>query len=559
MTIRRVGLGAVFAFVVTAFAGSAEAQLRDITQIAPTVPGGAINKSFLQQIGAGRGDQFTPNTSIFIIRRDPFRAIRRGRQIFQRKFQVAQGFGPTTNDGVGNPSFVGGDPSITAGLADSCAACHGRPRGSAGFGGDVVTRPDSRDAPHLFGLGLQEQLADEMTTALRAIRAEAQNQAVANEMAVTMPLVAKGVNFGTITANPNLTFNTSGVVGVDPDLRVRPFFAHGGTISIREFLVGAFNAEMGLEGFDQDLITAANGADVTTPSGMVLSGSIDDIEIAPVGGATEDGDLDEAVDEIPESIADFEEFYLLHYFKAATQVTPTNSAAVTMGRATFTAIGCTSCHRATLTINNDRRIADLETNFSDFNPMMPATSGNPFNRMFANAATFFVEVTDVPGTIPDGGIGADGGMGMPGLPTLKNRVAHSFVVRNFFADFKRHDLGLNFHERNYEGTLTALFITEPLWGVGTTAPYGHDGRSDTLEDVILRHGGEGSMARDAFAALSPTAKSFVIDFLQSLVLFPPDDTASVLQPINPAAPNFPQNGHGAIALTPLFNNTADLE
>jgi hypothetical protein len=34
--------------------------------------------------------------------------------------------------------------------SDSCAACHGRPRGAAGFGGDVVTRPDSRDAPHLL-------------------------------------------------------------------------------------------------------------------------------------------------------------------------------------------------------------------------------------------------------------------------------------------------------------------------------------------------------------------------------------------------------------------------
>jgi hypothetical protein len=36
------------------------------------------------------------------------------------------------------------------------------------------------------------------------------------------------------------------VHGVDPDLRVRPFFLHGETISIREFVVGALNAEMGL-------------------------------------------------------------------------------------------------------------------------------------------------------------------------------------------------------------------------------------------------------------------------------------------------------------------------
>ena len=55
-------------------------------------------------------------------------------------------------DGIGDINTVNG---IGAGLSDSCASCHGRPRGSAGGGGDVVTRPDSRDAPHLFGLGLE--------------------------------------------------------------------------------------------------------------------------------------------------------------------------------------------------------------------------------------------------------------------------------------------------------------------------------------------------------------------------------------------------------------------
>jgi hypothetical protein len=75
--------------------------------------------------------------------------------------------GPITGDGAGDIEL---DDRIGAGLSDSCAGCHGRPRGSAGHGGDVATRPDSRDAPHLFGLGLVEMLADEMTTELRAIR-----------------------------------------------------------------------------------------------------------------------------------------------------------------------------------------------------------------------------------------------------------------------------------------------------------------------------------------------------------------------------------------------------
>jgi hypothetical protein len=50
--------------------------------------------------------------------------------------------------------------------------------------------------------------------------------------------------------------DTSNVQGVDPDLRVRPFFAQGKTMSIREFVVGALHKEMGLEVNDPDLANA---------------------------------------------------------------------------------------------------------------------------------------------------------------------------------------------------------------------------------------------------------------------------------------------------------------
>jgi len=81
---------------------------------------------------------------------------------------------------------------IGAGLSDSCAGCHARPRGSAGFGGDVVTRPDSRDAPHLFGLGLKEMLADEITADLRAIRERAISEAKSNDHPVTLAVKQQG-------------------------------------------------------------------------------------------------------------------------------------------------------------------------------------------------------------------------------------------------------------------------------------------------------------------------------------------------------------------------------
>ena len=512
----------------------ANAQLID-RNLAPNVLNEGIAKTFQQEAGTGRGSITTADSSLFIIARDPARAVRRGRQIFQRKFSVSQGFGPRTGDGVGD---INTDLSIGAGLVDSCAGCHGRPRGSAGFGGDVVTRPDSRDAPHLFGLGLKEMLADEMTTELRNIRtaalasARAQNRNITS--ALTVSAAKGGVNYGSITARPNGTVDTTAVVGVNPDLRIRPFFLQGGTISMREFLVGAFNAEMGLESPDSDLLTAHNGGNITTPAGMILNGALDAVEGPPAVSLTDDPDGDGKVNEIPQSIVDFMEIYLLNYFKPGNNFDNLSGEAID-GRNQLTNLGCTTCHIANLTINKDRRVADLETVFD-------ATRGNPFNRLFATATPLFTQVTD-----------------MAGLPTLKRPAQASFVVRNIFTDFKRHNLGANFRERNYDGTFQDTFLTTPLWGVGTSSPYGHDGRSPSLTDVILRHGGEAQASRDRFVAAGLGTQRNILLFLATLILFPPDDTASSLQPAAPATTNYPQAGHGSIRLGALFNNPNDPE
>jgi hypothetical protein len=523
--------------------GVVRAQMRDtVDKISGNTVNEGIHKNLSTEIGAGRGDVNTATSSIYIIKRDPFRAIRRGRQLFQRKFLPSQGQGGRDRSGnIATAAIIG------AGIVDSCAGCHGRPRGSAGHGGDVFTRPDSRDAPHLFGLGLQEMLGDEITADLRAIRASAIASANSTGQAQTVTLTSKGISYGTITANPGGTVVTTGVQGVNPDLRVRPFFAQGGTISIREFLVGAFNAEMGLQSDDVDLLNAAvNHQRVTTPSGMVLDGTLDAIEAPPVitNQTGTDPDGDGIGGEMPTALVDYEEFYLLNYFKPATSIAPDRSTNINTGRGLFTSIGCASCHIPSLTINKDRRSADVDTEFSDFTPGSPTTSGNPFNRLFANVT---------PLVTPASGIGVES--------VVKSPALASFTVNNFFADLKRHDLGPNFWERNFDGTIQLQFMTEPLWGVATTAPYGHDGRSGTLEEVILRHGGEAQSARDNFNNQSRANKDLILTFLASLVLFPPDDTPSSLGggQINPAATNFPQNGHGAIRLTAVFNNPSDVE
>jgi Di-haem oxidoreductase, putative peroxidase len=506
----------VVCVIFLSIGGGVLAQLIDRTTALSTSNDG-IALSLTEQVGAGRGDWFTEDSSVFIVNRDPFRAIRRGRQLFQRKFTVGVGQGPAFGDGSGD---IDKDRIIGAGLADSCAACHGRPRGSAGFGGDVVTRPDSRDAPHLFGLGLKEMLADEMTSELRWIRAQAIARAMALGRSVEVPLVAKGIRFGRIVGRPDGTSDSSGVEGVDPDLRVRPFFAHGGTISLREFVVGALNAEMGLQVADPDLAAASAGQRVVTPAGMVLDGTSDNIEGPPIGPG-----------EIDPSIVDFLEFYLLNYFKAGRGEIAQDAS---QGQQLMERTGCTRCHVPDLAIVRDRRVADVETVFDP--------QRGRFNRLFATAKTLFASISDV-----------------PLLPALKRPLFGSFAVRNIYTDFKRHDLGPAFHEREYDGTIRRQFLTTALWGVGSTSPYGHDGRSTSLMEVILRHGGEAQSARDEFAALSRNGQQDVIAFLNSLVLFPPDDTASNLDPGDPSTPGFPQYDHGSIRLTVLFNNPAKIE
>lgn len=520
---------AAFLFFAVLGASAAEAQQNDQSQF-PNPEGAGIKKTFAEQVGAGRGDAFTPGSSLYIIQRDPFRAIRRGRQIFQRKFTVGQGFGPRVGDGSSDPAapFT---PAPTAGLADSCAACHGRPVGSAGVGGDVFTRPDSRDAPHLFGLGLVEMLADEITSDLRAQRDMALNRAIAQGRTVVQPLRSKGIDYGRLRAFSDGTLDLSGLSGVDPDLRVKPFFHQGSQFSIRAFVVGAFQDEMGLQAIDPDLSTAAAGGRVVTPAGLVLDGALDPIHPPPCVDGLQDPDRDGKVNEIPTSIVDHMEFYLLNYFKPGVyeQTNP-----VKKGRKLFDKIGCATCHIPDLVIDRDRRVADVETVFDKPRGIM--------NELFATAQPLFTATVDD-----------------PAHPSLKRPAGGSFVVRNIFADFKRHDLGPAFHERNFDGSITTMFMTEPLWGLGTTAPYGHDGKSINVKAVILRHGGEAEESRRSFERLSDEQEADLLVFLNSLVLFPPDHTASNLDPGNPSAAGYPTRGQGSIRLGALFNDPTDAE
>lgn len=489
-------------------------------------PNGCIAKTLPDQIGAGQGDAFTFGSSTYLIKRDPARSIRRGRQLFQRKFSEVEGLGPRVNeDSFGD---IVENRAFGAGLTDSCAACHGRPKGSAGFGGDVATRPDSRDAPHLFGLGIVEQLADEMTQELRADRDAALVRVQGTGGNERIRLRAKGIRFGHLTVNGDGSIDTTEVEGVDGDLRVRPFFHHGQTVSIREFIVGAFKDEMGLQAWDPVLCSVTdpdNPQAMTSASGFEYNPALDNYERPPVCDEQDDTDGDGVIAEIDPALVDHMEFYLLNYFKPGTY---RQDGEARRGKRILGAIGCTGCHKADLRINSDRRVADVETVYDPVNGI--------FNDLFATASTRFDVVED--------------GEAYPLLVPQQQ----AFVVQGVYSDFKRHDLGPAFYEREYDGSLVTEFVTEPLWGVGSTAPYGHDGRSINLDAVIRRHGGEAADSTRRYTRLGGSDRQRVLAFLESLVLFPPDDTASNL---NPGVPQDSENiqdpsVHGSINLGELF-------
>lgn len=524
---RLARLGGMLLCLIPIFA---KAQLVDDTLVTPWVAGSGISKSLTDEVGGGRGDASTEWSSGYVIARDPARAIRRGRQLFQRKFTMEQGQGPRVN--IDSSGDIMANPALGAGLSDSCASCHGRPRGSAGFGGDVATRPDSRNAPHLFGIGLREMIADEMTTDLRVQRTRASQQAVATNQPVTYPLSSKRISFGSITALPDGTFDTSHVDGVNPDLRVRPFFADGREYSLRAFAVGAFNDEMGLQSPDPVLCTASDPVDpqrTVSPTGMVFDPTLDTIKRPPTCDPADDADHDGVADELDPALLDYTEIYLLNYFRPAIGKTTERT---TEGLGLMRGIGCTGCHVQNFDIAHDRRVADADTRYD--------ADRGIFNRLYTTVTPLFDTVRD-----------ADA------YPKLTPHGGH-FTANNLFTDFKRHDLGAAFHERNYDGTIHTEFMTAPLWGIGTKAPYGHDGRSVTIDDVILRHGGEAEASKASYVTLGDDNQHKILEFLGTLLLFPPDDTASNLNPGNPGTddPQTPSQ-HGSIALSALFQITAE--
>lgn len=153
-------------------------------------------------------------------------------------------------------------------------------------------------------------------------------------------------------------------------------------------------------------------------------------------------------------------------FMRATKAPPRGriDASVQAGEALFNAIGCATCHVASITT---------------------APAGTPIN-----AGRFVVP------------------------PALGDKIIHPY------SDFLLHDIGTGdgipiLPTPEYASTASQI-RTAPLWALRTRNRLMHDGLSFTRQEAIRRHAGQAASVSAAFSALSAAQQALVMAFLDSL-------------------------------------------
>ena len=407
----------------------------------------------------------------------------------------------TVLDGVGRPQATQAiDPTRrkhpreqvffrTAGPdAGSCAACHNQP--VIGGAGDFVANvfasegfesadfdsldpqfSSERGTNHLFGAGLVELLAREMSLELQSVRNRVLSEARATGSAVRLPLEAKGVDFGHISAEPDGSVNLDELDGVDTDLVIRPFSQKGVMTSLRQFTINALNHHHGMQA-DERFGARWTGTDDFDGDGKSREISAADISAMVAWQAT---------------------------LPVPVQVIPTAAGwaeAADRGEASFTDFGCTVCHRPALPLES--------LSFADPGPFDLAGTFN--ERQVGAKAVYDIALMDWASSLP--------------------RDEQGRILVPLFGDLKRHAMTDNQIDALGNELLSQRFVdrnifqTAELWGVGSTQPYGHRNDFSTLDEIILAHGGNGRKARDAYAAASDAEKSALIAFLKTLVIVP---------------------------------------
>lgn len=416
--------------------------------------------------------------------------IKHGEMLFLARFTSADGAGRPAATQAAVPTKRRIDPSRsffrTSGPdANACVSCHLQPLpgGAGDFALNVFTTSgfvdadfdsmdpqfsNERGTTHLFGSGLVELLAREMTRDLHKLRDQAAREARQSGSKVTVELKTKGVSFGHLSVNQNGFLDVTAVEGVDPDLIIRPFSQKGVFTSLREFSVNANNHHHGMQSVER---------------------------FGPRWTDEADYDQDGMTEELTEG-----DITGLVAFQAALpmpgrakNLSPEWVKAAARGESLFASLDCTSCHRTSLPLES--------LTFSE-----PSPYNGAGNLRASETRAYDMDLGN-----------------LPAFQNLEQDKQGRYLVP-LFSDLKRHTisdgeighfrnelLGQRFADRDQ-------FLTGRLWGVGSTGPWGHRGDLTTLRETIQAHGGDARASRNAFQALSEPDKKAVIAFLQTLVI-----------------------------------------
>jgi len=320
---------------------------------------------------------------------------------------------------------------------------------------------------------LVELLAREMSRDLAQLRTAGLNKARKTGEPVSIELITKGINFGKLDIQPDGVVSTKRLEGIDTDLIIKPFSQKGVITSLRQFTVNALNHHHGMQANERF------GARWTGTSDFDEDGIDNEINSGDVSALV----LWQATLQPPIVNTDLPQNW-------------TDAAA--RGSALFDQLSCNECHQRNLPLES--------LVFDDPGPL------------------------DAAGTLRENELGEELNASydlalMEWAATLEKDDQGRWLVP-LFGDLKRHViadsqvdtlgnelLSQRFVDRN-------VFMTSELWGIGSTAPYGHRGDLTTLSEVITAHGGDARDSRDAYTKLDSDAQSDINAFLKTLVIEP---------------------------------------
>jgi len=539
-------------------------------------------------------DPSREGTSRFLQDSDPWLAYQRGKNLTQREFRARDGvFGRAGF--FFEPKLLGDrlTPRLGRDHVSSCGMCHNVPYRDAGAG---ITFPkgggEGRNTPHFFGGGLIEMLG--LQTRLKVL---ATCDPARRGFVGTRDAPAAAILIRPMPGEPPIDYGGCRDRDGDgrPDLnkifrvwyvdeggrRVTADDNGDGVIDLRDGTVAGYNLEMMVFGWGEtegamaptlrvfftDPIDTHSGMQAYDPTIQIDDGAHGDerandglamvsnagarqftihapadrgTRVSASGLSLDDPDGDGFVNEISEGDVDLAEWYMLN---APAPGVGRQTPQTRRGRALLSQWRCTACHTPDWQIeaaapdqadpyrryDGDRRYFDLAVAYRE-------TTGRLEGRLVPLAETRAGRIAPRRGAAP---------------------------VRGLFSDLKHHDMGEAFAETLFNGARVTKFRTAPLWGVGTSAPYGHDGKSLTVDDAIRRHGGEAAESAASYRLASPRDRDALLEFLRSLVLYQSDNLPTDLDGDGAIAPRFIVGGRdtGEERFNPewLFRTPCEIE